>query len=121
MKKNDFILVLVMVVLAGAFFIGREFVFSENNLVVQVKVEGQVYKTVSLREDIFLEIVNSKGKKNVLEIKDGKASITHADCPNQYCVHHKEISKAGESIICLPNQVVVSIKGDEEAELDAVS
>ena len=44
-----------------------------------------------------------------------------ADCPDQICVRQKAISKEGESIICLPNKVVVSIVGGEEKELDAVT
>ena len=43
-----------------------------------------------------------------------------ADCPDQICVNHRPVSRNGESIICLPNEVVVSVKGGEEAELDGV-
>ena len=58
---------------------------------------------------------------NVLMIKDGRAQMKSADCPDQICVRQKAISKEGESIICLPNKVVVSIVGGEEKELDAVT
>ena len=36
------------------------------------------------------------------------------------CVHEKAISADGESIICLPNKIVVEVESDKESELDAV-
>ena len=41
-----------------------------------------------------------------------------ADWPDQVCVHHKPISKNGETIICLPNQVFVEVENDIENEID---
>ena len=51
----------------------------------------------------------------------GKAKMTDADCPDQLCVHQKAASKNHESIICLPNKVVVEVDGSEESEFDAVA
>ncbi len=51
---------------------------------------------------------------NTVRIKDGKVSVTEASCKNQVCVKHAAISAAGESIVCLPNRLVVSIEGSGE-------
>ena len=51
---------------------------------------------------------------NVVEIKDGKVSVTEASCKNQVCVRHGAISRTGESIVCLPNRLVVRIENGEE-------
>ena len=61
------------------------------------------------------------GGTNILTIKNGKAKMTDADCPDQLCVHQKAASKNHESIICLPNKVVVEVDGSEESEFDAVA
>ena len=53
---------------------------------------------------------------NTLVINGGKASIVSADCPDKLCVHQQEISKAGESIICLPHKLVVRIEGTGEVD-----
>ena len=55
--------------------------------------------------------IESPGKvgKCILIICDGKADMESADCPNQICVHHSSISHKGETIICLPNRVVIEI------------
>ena len=59
-------------------------------------------------------------KESYIQIKDGEASMIEADCPDQICVHEKAISADGESIICLPNKIVVEVESDKESELDAV-
>ena len=51
---------------------------------------------------------------NTVRIKGGKVSVTEASCKNQVCVKHAAISAAGESIVCLPNRLVVSIEGSGE-------
>ena len=34
-----------------------------------------------------------------------------SDCPNQDCVHSGAISRAGQSIVCLPARVAVTLEG----------
>ncbi|EGN48604.1 hypothetical protein HMPREF0991_01484 [Lachnospiraceae bacterium 2_1_58FAA] len=81
-----------------------------------VTVDGEVYGTYSLAKDQTIEIQDG----NRLRIQNGQAKMEWADCPDQLCVHQKAISRTGESIICLPNQVVVSVQGSKESELDGI-
>ena len=50
---------------------------------------------------------------NLISVTDGVVVVEAADCMDQICVRHKEISSTGESIICLPHRLVVEIVGDE--------
>ena len=60
---------------------------------VVVTREGEVYGTYSLSQPQTVKIKNSKGKTtNVLVIRDGKADMKEADCPDKLCVHQKAIS-----------------------------
>ena len=47
---------------------------------------------------------------NILVIKDGRADMTDADCPDRICVNHRPVSQEGETIVCLPHKVVVEVK-----------
>ncbi len=76
---------------------------------VCVTVDGEEVMTLNLREDTERDIVTEKGT-NHLVIHDGEVSVDRADCENQICVHHIPISKRGESIVCLPHGVVVTIE-----------
>ncbi len=117
MKKKDWILITVILAIAGIFFA----LHITSGRTVQGKAEvyvaGNIYGTYDLSKEQKIVIQDS----NVLVIKDGRAQMESADCPDQICVRQKAISKEGESIICLPNKVVVSIVGGEEKELDAVT
>ena len=46
-------------------------------------------------------------------IKDGKASVTSSVCPDQICVAHGKISHDNESIVCLPQGVVISVSSGD--------
>lgn len=46
--------------------------------------------------------------------------VTSADCPTQDCVRTGRISRAGQSIVCLPARVVVTVEGAAEAGYDVV-
>ncbi len=85
---------------------------------VIVKIEGAIEGIYSLSEDREVEI---NGGTNLLKIKNGEASMSWADCPDQLCVHQKPVSLNRESIICLPNKVVVEVESSGNREFDAVT
>lgn len=77
---------------------------------------------ISAFKDDTIEIKNGDGDvTNTLVIKGGVADMTSADCPDHLCVKQKAISKEGESIICLPNKVVVTVKSDMKSDIDSIS
>ena len=116
-KKKDVVLILTVLLIAGAAFGVHEFAGGDGADTVTVKVDGKVTGTYPLAKDQKIRI---NGGTNILTIKNGKAKMTDADCPDQLCVHQKAASKNHESIICLPNKVVVEVDGSEESEFDAV-
>ena len=58
---------------------------------------------------------------NILVIKDGKANVVKASCPDLLCVHQMAISHTGEQIVCLPNKVVIEIVNGSPASVDVVT
>ena len=44
-----------------------------------------------------------------------------ASCPDQLCVHQNAIDKTGQTIVCLPNKVVVTVENGEEDEVDIMA
>ena len=117
MKKNDWILVAVILVLAGIGFLIFTSFGRQTAGIVKVTVDGELFGTYSLKEEQEIEINDT----NRLIIEDGQVDMIEADCPDQICVSHKSISKNGETIVCLPNKVIVEVVGGEEADVDAVS
>ena len=85
-----------------------------------VTVDGKTYGVYKLSEDKTIA-VKQGNKLNIIKIKHGFVTMSEASCDNQVCVKHKAISKTGESIICLPNKVVVSISGKGANKYDSIS
>lgn len=49
-----------------------------------------------------------------VHIKSGKVWVTDADCGDKTCVHTGAISRSGQSIVCLPNGIVISVSGEDD-------
>jgi len=47
--------------------------------------------------------------------------VDHADCPTQDCVHTGAISRAGQSIVCLPARIVIALEGSADSGFDAIA
>ncbi|XVG96147.1 NusG domain II-containing protein [Eubacteriales bacterium KG127] len=87
---------------------------------VVIKAGGQIYGTYDLDKNQTIE-VNYNGHRNNVTIKNGKVSMTFSDCLNQNCVHQGSINRTSQAIICLPNKIVVEIKGKGGETLDVIS
>ena len=118
LKKKDWILIAVILCVAGLTVLVHTFIGGAGANRVIVKIEGAIQDTYNLSEEGEYEI---NGGTNVLLIRNGKASMLEADCPDQLCVHQKPIALNRESIICLPNKVVVEIESGTSREFDAVT
>lgn len=117
-RKNDIIFISVLlsaVMLIGACFF---FIRPEGEL-VKVTVDKELFGEYPLSEDITVEIRSGEGI-NILVIKDGKAYVSEASCPDGICSAHKPISREGESIICLPNKVVVTVVSSDTESPDII-
>ena len=118
MTKKDILLVIIIVVVAVMSFLLHMIVGGKGAGCVTVKVQGEITGVYSLSEDRQIKI---NGGTNILQIRNGSADMIQADCPDKLCVNQKAISKNGESIICLPNKVVVTVDSSENSEFDAVA
>ena len=108
MKKGDFVLMTVFGVLLV--FVIAIFVFRPKAVNCVVYENRNEIASFPLNEDVVYTIRTSDGHENVLQIKDGKARVISADCPNQICVHTSPISKVGESILCLPHKISIALE-----------
>lgn len=90
-----------------------------ENLTCIIKVNGELYKEIKLRENYnnFIEI-NSQFGYNKIYIDGNTVKMHNSDCEDKLCIDN-EISKPHQSVVCLPSRVIVYIEGD--TDLDYVS
>lgn len=122
MKRADFIVIGAVAVVVCVMLVLLYGVNRDSGRIVQVEVDGVLTQELSLDSDAEYEI-NTEYGSNLLVIRDGTANMTYADCPDGICVRHREIRRTGESIICLPHKVVVSIadRYSSDSDIDAVA
>ena len=118
-KKNDFYLAAAVFAAAFVLWAVQRLFFASEGERITVTQNGKAVGSYSLREDDMLTFTDEAGGKNVLVIRDGKAYMQEADCPDGLCVRQRAISKKGESIICLPHKLAVEVTAGDEAETDA--
>ena len=119
MNVHDLILIvailLVVVIAASALML-----FRQDGAFVTVSIDGKVFGEYSLHEDRVVERKSGDGH-NTLVIDGGKAYVSDASCPDGICSSHRPISYDGQSIICLPNKVVVEISAARGNTPDVVA
>ena len=106
-RRNDLIFIAVLMAMVMALGAGFYFLRGAGDTVT-VTVDGNLYGTYPLSADTTVEITTDGGY-NRLVVRDGQAVMETADCPDGICAAHRPISRMGESIVCLPHKVVVTV------------
>lgn len=85
---------------------------------VEITVDGEIVATYSLFDD-GTYVLN--GGTNAIVIEDARVYMIHSECPDHTCERTGKIKYVGQSIICLPNKLSVTIVGESEDAVDFVS
>ncbi len=123
MKKNDILLIgiLGLIVISWwgiSWWAGRGATASQVQIWQDTVLQGTY--PLNAAQSVTLPLDSSYGH-NKLVIENGAVRMLEASCPDQVCVHTGAISKPGQTIVCLPNRVVIEISGGEEVQIDDLS
>lgn len=114
-KKGDVGILLIVLVLAAVFYLFQGQRAGGETVYITVRGETTFY---SLGQDTVIPLKSETDAYNTIVIRNCTVYMENASCPDQICVHHKTVSKDGETIICLPNQVFVRIESDRQNAID---
>lgn len=118
-KKNDLILMGTAFFVVLIWFIINILSRKTGDYVV-VTYRGEEIAKVSLKDDSEHEIQCKDKDAFRYKIEDGKVFCIYSACRDKICIKEGKIEKNGEIIVCLPQQITLSICGDE-GEYDAVT
>ena len=117
LRKADFLLFFIFIA-AAALIAAVPLVRSSDGAPrVRIIAQGELAGIYPLDSDNEIEIERD-GHRNVVVIKGNTVHMDYSDCKNQVCVNTGKISKPGETIVCLPNYVIVEIVSSEEGGED---
>lgn len=97
---------------------------NKGNSSIVIKVDNKIEKKIPLRNLSESKTYEFNFNNNIgyVEVKDGKVRMLEMDkeiCPNAICSDTGWIDKGYQSIVCLPNNIIVTIEGSKEEVIDA--
>lgn len=114
--RNDALLVAVLLLLGGALALYLNLTREAGGRAV-VQVNGEVLMELPLDTDTRITLGTGEDT-NLLVIESGAAQVIEATCPDQVCVRQGAVRYEGESIVCLPHKLVVTIQGGQPNGVD---
>ena len=113
-KKHKRDVILIAAVLAAAVFLSAAMgIFNGGpGGTAVVTVDGREIAVLDLSKDQELTADGAYGGSNHIKIQDGQVWVTEATCPDKICIHQGKISQEGETIVCLPNRMIIQIFGE---------
>ena len=114
--RNDIFLVAILLLLGGALALFLRLTRQAGGTVA-VQIDGKVVMELPLSEDTRI-VLGGGAHTNTLVIEGGKARVAEASCPDRICVRKGAVQYAGESIVCLPHKLVVTVQGGAANGID---
>lgn len=111
-KKGDYIIILVVLLISFSGIMLEAKLIPKGD-VVTISVDNKIYGRYKLNDNRSIVVQGVDGSNTVV-INDGFVYVAEADCKNQICVKSSKISSPGQSIICLPHRMVVTISGQNK-------
>ena len=86
---------------------------------VVVSSGGKIVANVDIHKDQILEIDGYLGS-STLEIKQGRVRFIDSPCSHKQCILRGWVQATGDTVVCLPNRVSVTVSG-AQSYYDAVN
>lgn len=122
MKKRDVLIIVIFLVVALVGMAVAKLLVPKGNITyADIYINEQLYEAVPLNEDTVITVDQGDGKVNHVQVKDGTIFMADSTCADGLCVSQGAMSPENYEnrpmlnwIICLPNQVTVQLRVDEE-------
>lgn len=95
--------------------------FSNVKPVAVISHNFKVIKRVDLSEVTGDQLIDVQGKHKLkIEVQNKRIRVKEANCPDQVCVRTGWLKKPGDTAVCLPEQLIIKIEGNE-SEVDMMT
>lgn len=111
-KKGDVAVILVILVVAAAFwfFTSRQ----SDKLEAVITVDGEVIETIDLATVDGKRLIELDTEPKVtLAVENGAIYFEESACEDKLCVNCGKLSRKGDTAVCLPAKTVVTVSGSD--------
>lgn len=116
--KGDYIIIVSVIGLAFVLFYFTLGSFSGDGDIVEIYLNNEIIHSLPINKEETILIEDKF--KNTIVIKNNSVSVIHSTCPDGVCENFGSINGANESIICMPNRLIVKIVGNSEEDIDII-
>ena len=122
MKKRDIIIIAVFLAIAIIGMAGAKLLVPKGNITyADIYINNALYEAVPLNKNTVITVDQGDGKVNHVEVKGGAIFMADSTCSDGLCISQGKMTPENYEdrpmlnwIICLPNQVTVQLRVDEE-------
>lgn len=119
MTKGDKLLIVFVLILSllSMGYIRKQGLSNEDRY-ASIQVNGEEVTKIIFDKSVIGKTIplETEFGYNLIEIGDNEIRVIEADCPDKHDVKQGYISKIGETIVCLPNKMLIEIKGVESVD-----
>ena len=81
-------------------------VYLANELVVKIDLQNKEERLIKIKDNLIIKVFN-----------DGCVAVVESDCPDKICLKTGKIKEVGQSIVCVPNRLLVIIVGSSDVDV----
>ena len=126
---DKFFIVLILLCSLAGFVLNFTLEAAGEQKYITVYVDNEFVMEISFNEVTEEKISFPFGENNehvaVLEIKQGRVRLLPIEdrslCPRGICAHTGWISRSYESIVCVPNRIIISFRDKKPDGVDGVT
>lgn len=110
--KGDYIIIASVVALALIIFCLTLGSFSSQGDIVEVHLNNKLLYSLPINKEETILIDDIF--QNTIIIENNTVRVTQSTCPDGICENFGSISRGNESIICMPNRLIITIISDSD-------
>ena len=112
MKLNDLILIVIILLIVGIILI-----FNKKEIPNQAKVyyENDIVLTIDMSINGEYDVQGYNGNVHIV-VLDNKIKVEEENSPKHLCSKQGFISSSNETIVCLPNKILIKIESDDSLD-----
>lgn len=119
MRKADGILI-ACIMAAAVLLLIPLFSYQPEASTASVKVKNEEKMRIDLKKDGEYTVAGTLGDVHI-QVKDGAVSVTQENSPHHYCSRQAPVTSPHTPIVCLPNETVVTIEGEDDSSDTVIS